>query len=449
MASEITNLGLVNKCKRFILKDPTVEALDDLIQDALISAEREIRMVDQMGAPLAWLRDRYDELFTRPYAAISAITQANPGVITAASANSNIEGHGFENDDLVMINGSGGMKRLNNRIFRVYMEEKVTDGSFAATATHWTSGSGWTLNAAVTSDADLEAKVETATAGKKYKVIFTLTGVTVGSITPQYGGVDGDAVTVNGTHTQYITTTGTGVLKFQGTGFSGTVSYASITEADDLSLKQLNDQLTIDTSSYEEYNSGGTIYHVGIKLPHATIEPTSTLESTADYRWKIGRVFGVMFDLYPVEYFTEESQFNDARYWQSEGRPRHARYVRLNYSSPIQSGTEHFIMFPPVGQRYNIGVQFEKSYPDLATFTTAVYPPHPPETHDFIWHRALANLSGNAEKMRRTTKDGGDNTKIEIMHAQIWTAKVLEEERKIIDLNRKMLGGSGNMGMRA
>lgn len=452
MASEITNKGLLDKCKRYILADPTSEAMNDLIKDALISAEREIRTVDQMGGPLAWLRGRHDELFTRPYAIISAITRANPGVITAASSDTDIDGHGFEQDDLVMIAGIGDMEELNNRIFRIYLTEKVADGSMAAVAANWTSGAGWTLNVAVAASTAFEQDIS-AVAATTYKLVFTVTSYSAGTLTPNIGATDGTAITGNGTYTQYITATDTSNLKFTGSGFTGTVSYASVTAADDLSLYQLNDKLPVDTSSYEEYDSGGTIHHVGIKLPHATIEPTSTLEATADYRWKLGRVFAVTFDLKEVDYFTEEAQFGDNRYWQSEGRPKHARYVRYNYSNPRQSSTEHFIMFPPVGQRYNIGIQFEKTYPDLATWTAAVYPPHPPEIHDFIWHRALANLALNNEKMRRTVKRGEDlsyNTKAEIFNAQYWIAKAAQEEGKIIALNRRMIGGAGRlMGMRA
>lgn len=346
MPTGISNYDLAQKCKRFILADPTSQAIDDLIQDALITSEREIRDVDKMGGPLAWLREQYDELFTNPYASISAITQADPGVFSADSSDSDITGHGFSDDDLIFISGVGDMERLNERFLRL-------------------------------------------------DAVDTLT----------------------------------------------------------FSLYQLHDQLAIDTTDYEEYASGGTIYHVGIILPATTIEPTSVLETEESYRWKIGKIFDVTFDGYPTDPMSERSALGDRRWWESSGRPTKFRHLQYNYSDPARSGTEHFLLWNGLaGQRYNIGIHFEKDYPDLSNFVendTPIYPPHPPEIHDFIWHRALANLITNAERQRRTTKDGGDNTKIEYLYADYWLNKRKEDEGRIITLNRKMIGAFGSGSMRA
>lgn len=166
MSSDISNLALVEKCQRFIVKDKHDKSMRAVIKDALISANREIARIG--SEPLAWLRERYNELFTRAYANISAISQeADPCVVTAASSDSDVTGHGFQDDDIVFCGGVNGMGKLNRRVVRV------------------------------------------------------------------------DAI-----------------------------------DATTLGLYQLNDQIAIDSSGYDAYVSGGKIYHCGIKIPDATIEPT-------------------------------------------------------------------------------------------------------------------------------------------------------------------------------
>lgn len=335
MTTAISNLGLLDKAKAFIQSDPKDRTIDIIIRDALVSAELEIRNVDR-PAPLAWLRETYDEMFTRCYSEISAITQANPGVITAESSDEDIEDNtGFSEDDLVLVDGIYGMERLNHRIFR-------------------------------------------------YCVVSDTTG----------------------------------------------------------SLKQLHDQIDINTTNYEEYVSGGYLYHVGIKIPASTIEPTG---GTADYEWEIGGVFGVTFDLKPSNPLSQEASMGDDKYVSSgQGRPQWWRYERYAYGS--FASPEHFLHFlPPANQKYNIRIGIEKSYPSLSTWTNAIYPPHPPEVHDAIWHRALANLATNAEKQRRETKERVA-TNIEVLYAQHWQMKKLEDEAMIQNLSRRMLGGGPSCG---
>lgn len=331
MASGISNKALLEKCRRFISKDPKDLSIWPLIKDALISANREIINIDT--APLAWLRERYNELFTRAYANVSTITQADPCVVTAASSDSDVTGHGFEDDDIVFIDGVKGMDRLNRRFFRV------------------------------------------------------------------------DSI-----------------------------------NATTLGLYQLDDQNSIVSTNYDAYASGGKIYHAGIKIPHSTIEPSSG----TDYKWIIKNIFAVTFDSYPATPMAEEVLA--ARYLASIGRPDKWRYKRYGYSS-LHTSTEHYLMFnKPADKRYNIDIHIEKGYPDLATWTTVVYPPHPPEIHDCIWHRALANLTTNAEKQRRETKERLGQT-IEVLYGQHWQRKALEDEKFIKDFSRNLLGGQPAQGL--
>ena len=337
MASEISTSVLVDKCRRYITGDPAEKSLLPLIKDAIVSAEREIRDVDQ-PSPLAWLREKYNELFTRAYAEISAITQANPGVITAESMDDDISSDtGFSTDDIVYIDGIDGMDELNRRLFRLVRLSDTT-----------------------------------------------------------------------------------------------------------CSLKQLNGQGVINTSGYDEYTAGGYLYHCGLKLPASTIEPSS---GATDYRWKIGKVFGVTFDLFPCDPLTEEALAGDSKWFSGMGRPKRWRYQRYAYGTFETASVEHFLFFyPPANQKYNIGLSIEKTYPDISTWDTSTYPPHIPEIHDFIWHRALSNLSGAVEKIRKEVEKGAGHLDLEILHSQIWKRMALEDEIKIQNISRRLLGGGPSCG---
>jgi hypothetical protein len=335
MASRISNRALRDKAFVFIQGDPAAQPYKMLVQNALITANRQICDLDTV--PLAWLREHYNELFTRPYANISAITEASPCVVTAASSDSGVTGHGFEDDDIVMIDGVIGMDQLNRRLLRV------------------------------------------------------------------------DAI-----------------------------------NATTLGLYQLNDQVAIDSSGYDAYTSGGKIYHCGIKIPHATIEPD---EDAADYNWTIKRVFAVTFDLKPSTPIPNEVVTSDARYLASIGKPDRWRYERYGYTQ-LDSGCEHYLIFNrPADCRYNIAVHIEKTYPDLATWTTGAYPPHPPEIHDCVWRRALANLATNAERQQRQAKSGERlNTSVEILYAQFWQQEALKDEKFIKDFSRNLIGAQPAQG---
>lgn len=116
----LSNLDLLNRCKRFILTDPLRTDIDDLTKDSLISSYQEISCLGH--EPLAWNVETYDEIFTRYYATISDITAADPGVITADSVDPDLTSdHGFQTNDIVYldgVNGENSLHKLNNRLFR-------------------------------------------------------------------------------------------------------------------------------------------------------------------------------------------------------------------------------------------------------------------------------------------------------------------------------------------
>jgi len=120
MASRISTLDLVKRVRQFALNEPTQEGLDALIQNAIVMADRELRVCDSLS-PLAWDIVPWDGLRTVCEADISAITQADPGIVTAESSDQEVTGHGFPNHatvgSIVYIDNLDGMEELNNRFF--------------------------------------------------------------------------------------------------------------------------------------------------------------------------------------------------------------------------------------------------------------------------------------------------------------------------------------------
>jgi len=219
MSTAITNKDLFKKAKRFIMLDTSRGDKDFLVKDALITSSREIAMLG--GAkPIAWNREVYDELFTRYYATISAITNANPGVITADSVDPALtDDHGFQTNDVVYLAGVNGENRiheLNERVFRAVRLSATT-----------------------------------------------------------------------------------------------------------LTLKTLDGQTDINTTNYETWDSGGTIYHAGIVLPKSTIEPST---GTASYKWTIKRIYDVLFDLEPRCFPITEEAANVGGWMDAGSRPKRWRY---------------------------------------------------------------------------------------------------------------------------
>lgn len=91
-------------------------------------------------------------------------------------------------------------------------------GAFTGAATGWTLAAGWaygTNNVVHSGNGTGTAAMDTwtATAGHTYRLTYTISSWTVGTVTPTIGGVAGTAVGANGTYTEEITATGaTGLL---------------------------------------------------------------------------------------------------------------------------------------------------------------------------------------------------------------------------------------------
>jgi len=141
MATGITTIGLVNKCREFITPDWSDTGLNPLIKEAIIQCDRELRECDPMF-PLAWDRHSFDGVQTIAPANITGITKADPGVFTAAA-------HGFHNHstirDIVSIDSVAGMDELNRRLFLLEWASsstfslKTLDGLDAVDTTNYTT----------------------------------------------------------------------------------------------------------------------------------------------------------------------------------------------------------------------------------------------------------------------------------------------------------------------
>lgn len=339
MASRISTLGLVEKCRTFIMEDRSQKGLDYLIKEAIIKADRELRDIDPLS-PLAWDIVPYDSLpLTRYNANISAITAADPGVITADSADSGITGHGFHNHstirDVIVINGiDAGMTELNDRIFLL----------------------------------------------------------------------------------QYVSAT-------------------------TFSLKTFDGLSDVDTTDFDAYTAGGVIYHAGYVLN------TTTILTDVASQWTFGRILpNPTFDMKPTTSISE-TETRTSEYWLRGGGGRPQRWRHWEHmTNPATPTISHYLLwYPPCNGEHVISFNYQKDVADISTWNDTTYPFHPAEAHDAIWHGALANMVGQAEKMKRIN-DRALSTKIEVMYADRWLSEWEKDKRRVRKFSRKLLGGHVGSG---
>jgi len=336
MSSRISTKELIKKCKRFITSDFKDQVLEYLIKEAIIQADRDLHNCDSLY-PLAWDIVFYDEFRCNAPAEINAITQADPGVFTAASYDSEITGHGFHDHstirDIVTLDGIDGMENLNLRQFLL----------------------------------------------------------------------------------EYISPT-------------------------TFSLKSLDGQTNINTTSYGVYNSGGAIYHSGFVLN------TDTILANVDSKWTIKSILpNVTFDGFPSEPITEQVVRNN-QVWldiSSSGRPVKTR--QWQHMTTDADTSYYLFWYPVVDQAYNIGLNYQKEVPDISVWSDSTYSFHLPEAHDALWHGALANLVGTSKRIQRSSgKDLALN--LEVLMSKVWITKWEEDKIRIKKFSRKLLGGSGGLG---
>lgn len=120
----------------------------------------------------------------------------------------------------------------NNGTFGV----DITNGDFSGGATSWTAGAGWVIGGSVaTATVANGALVNTSltpTVGKSYEITYTLSGVSVGSVQLNLGGINGTARNANGVYTDTVLATTNGQLTFTGTGFTGILDSITVRRLD-------------------------------------------------------------------------------------------------------------------------------------------------------------------------------------------------------------------------
>ena len=142
MADFLTLENLVDECERGLKQYGGAKS--DLIKNMINMVYlTEILAVDTVY-PLHWLLDFDDTLASKAPANISAITLADPGVITTDAA------HGFVANDVVSIYSIVGTTQLNNRMFKVATAPSTTtltlididgvDAISSSAYTAWSSG---------------------------------------------------------------------------------------------------------------------------------------------------------------------------------------------------------------------------------------------------------------------------------------------------------------------
>lgn len=106
----------------------------------------------------------------------------------------------------------------------------MVQGNFTTT-TSWTPGAGWVLTTvatATTASSDLSVTLPLLIPGQAYSVVFDATR-SAGSVVVNVGGTAGTSRSSSATFTETIVAGSTGILKFTGTGFSGTIDNVTVT----------------------------------------------------------------------------------------------------------------------------------------------------------------------------------------------------------------------------
>jgi hypothetical protein len=115
----------------------------------------------------------------------------------------------------------------------------IGDGTGWTAGTNWSFAGGKAVKAAGAGSGTLAEDGLTPTVGHTYRIIYTISSLTAGGLTPSFGGETLTAVTANGTYTEDILADGTGKLTF--------------TPASDASAFSLDDVYIIDLDVYTTY----------------------------------------------------------------------------------------------------------------------------------------------------------------------------------------------------
>lgn len=219
--------------RQIILMDELADLITGILQGANQRAAPRLVRVDATAIKVPATADSPAALLMSGFPNILHSGAFVSGGLTDGQYRVNVADAGMDFDLAAAL---WGTEKLNQwYLIYALAAEKVVNGAFA-TSSGWTWGTGWAHDA-VNLEADatpgvisaLEQNVG-AVAGETYYVKFTGKNRTVGSVTPQIGGVDGQLVADNDTFEQMITATGTGNLKFtKSADFNGSLDDISVT----------------------------------------------------------------------------------------------------------------------------------------------------------------------------------------------------------------------------
>lgn len=129
--------------------------------------------------------------------------------------------------------GSGALSIEVRPPLRVgYETEAATNGGFGSD-TAWTKGTGWSIAAGVATAAAASSALSQAqslVSGRFYRVLFTVSGFSGGTVTPSLGGTAGTARGADGTYSEIIQAAGV-TFALTGAGFSGSIDNVSVLPA--------------------------------------------------------------------------------------------------------------------------------------------------------------------------------------------------------------------------
>lgn len=125
--------------------------------------------------------------------------------------------------------GTTATLSIDNVSVRIVSTSIVPNGTFASGA-NWGAGTNWAIGAGVATATESSGTLTsslTATSGKRYRIVYTVTR-SAGSVTVSFGGATGTARSAAGTYVDFLTASNTNALVFTGSSFSGTIDNVSV-----------------------------------------------------------------------------------------------------------------------------------------------------------------------------------------------------------------------------
>jgi len=171
-------------------------------------------------------------------------------------------------------------------VFTTLGNEVLTNGTFTGSATGWTvpSGMAYSANAVSKTSNGTGALTQNISVYvlREYLLTYTISGWTVGTVTPSFGGVTGTAVGANGTYTERFVVSSSAALTFTPT------NTARFT-IDSISLKPLT-----GNNQKSNINTGGLSIEGSWSNGSPNTTRAMTFNNDGSYTWTDYRFAGVL-----------------------------------------------------------------------------------------------------------------------------------------------------------